>query len=68
MTDDRLETLLRAALPPVGDADPSDHWSSVIERIGQTPTWSPLDVGLALMAAVVLLSNPEWLWLLAYHL
>jgi hypothetical protein len=69
MTDDRLQELLRGAMPPVDRAEPSpDAWPSLLSRLDQPPRWSLFDVGLAAAAAVALLLNPEWLWLLAYHL
>jgi len=64
-----LEELLRGAMPPVpGDAAPPDAWPSVLARIDQRPRWSFVDLGLAAAAGAVLFMNPEWLWLLAYHL
>lgn len=37
-------------------------------RLGESPRWSYIDLGLAAAAAVTLAVFPEWLWLLAYHL
>ncbi len=69
MTDERLEKLLRAALPPTQDAAPRhDAWPSLAQCLDETPRWSVLDVGLGAAAAVALLLFPEWLWLLVYHL
>ena len=70
MTDDeRLQHLLRSALPPVAGQGPSrDLWPSVANRI-QAPAGSPwFDLGLAAVVAIALLMFPEWLLLLAYHL
>lgn len=67
MTDERLEQLLRAAMPPAG-ALQRDLWPAVIDRLDRRQRWSSLDLGLAAAVAVTLLMKPEWLWLLAYHL
>ena len=69
MTDDRLTELLRAALPPAPDERPAhDLWPAVARRFDRTPRWSYVDLSLAAAAAIALAINPEWLWLLAYHL
>ena len=69
MTDDRLQELLRAAMPPAGDADPRrDLWPAVAERLERGAGWSMLDLGLAAAVTVTLLMFPEWLFVLAYHL
>jgi hypothetical protein len=69
VTDERLEKLLRAALPPTQDvAARHDVWPSLAQRLDEKPRWSVLDVGLGAAAAVALLLFPEWLWLLVYHL
>ena len=71
MTEDtRLVSLLRSAVPPIGNAAaPSrDLWPLVATRQQAGPTWSWLDVSLALGVAVVLLLRPDWLVPLAYHL
>ena len=70
MTDDeRLERLLRSALPPVANAGPSrDLWPLVVSRSREPMAWSWLDVGLAAVVTILLLRFPNWLWLLAYHL
>jgi hypothetical protein len=70
MTDDeRLENLLRAALPPVDAGLPArDLWPRVVGRWRAQASWSWLDLGLALAAAAVLAAFPEWLRPLAYHL
>ena len=69
MTDNRLQELLRAAMPPAGDADPRrDLWPAVAERLDRGTGWSMLDLGLAAAVAVTLLMFPEWLFVLVYHL
>jgi hypothetical protein len=69
MTDERLGSLLRSALPPTDAGGPScDLWPLVLGRTASPAAWSWLDVGLAGVVALVLLQFPEWLWLLAYHL
>ena len=69
MNDERLGELLRGALPPVGHDERSpDLWARLAVRVEQPPRWSLLDLGLAAAVGVVLLLNPEWIWLLAYHL
>lgn len=70
MTDqDRLERLLRSALPPTTDATPSrDLWSRVVRRGEPRGGWRWLDVGIAAAVAAMLLMFPDWAWLLAYHL
>ncbi len=70
MTDDeRLERLLRAALPPVPDAPLArDLWPAVVSRGEQRLPWTWLDLGLTALVATVLLLFPDCLWLLAYHL
>jgi len=69
--DDRLQRLLRSALPPIGDTDRGssrDLWPLVVDRLHGKAEWSWLDVGLAAIVVALLLIVPEWLWLLAYHL
>ena len=69
MTDDRLEELLRAAMPPTSDDGPSrDVWPLLASRVDRAPRWTFLDFSLAAAVAIALLIFPEWLWLLAYHL
>ena len=68
-TDDRLEQLLRTALPPAPVPTPSrDLWPLVAYRIQAQPQWSWVDLGLAAVVAIVLMMFPEWLSILAYHL
>jgi hypothetical protein len=69
MRDERLERLLRAALPPTEDVSPrNDAWPAIARRLDEKPRWSVLDVSLGVAAAVALLLFPESLWLLVYHL
>jgi hypothetical protein len=69
MTDERLEELLRAALPPTKDVSPrNDVWPKLEQRLDEQPRWSLLDVFLGIAAAVALLLFPERLWLLLHHL
>ena len=68
MSNERLQELLRAAMPPVEDERPRDVWPAVEERLDRGPRWSLLDLGLAAAVVVALLLNPEWIWVIAYHL
>lgn len=70
MTDEnRLEYLLRSALPPAPASGPSrDLWPLVVNRIQAPPRWSWIDAGLAAVVTIALLMFPEWILLLAYHL
>ena len=69
MTDERLQELLRAALPPPDSDGPSrDVWPQIASRLDERSRWSYLDLGLAAAAAAALAIFPEYLWLLAYHL
>jgi hypothetical protein len=70
MTDpDRLERLLRSALPPSAALVPSrDLWPSVLGRSQARKRLSWFDISTAAVVGIVLLMYPEWLWLLAYHL
>ena len=68
--DDRLRALLRSAMPPV-TADPRparDLWPRVVNRIDARARWSWPDIGLATAVTIALVSFPELLWLVAYHL
>ena len=67
--DEHLERLLREALEPERrPGPPRDLWPLVEARAHSAARWSWLDLGLAAVAAVVLLMQPAWLWLLIYHL
>jgi len=72
MTDDdeiRLRTLLRAALPIEPRAGrPRDLWPLIEARAHAPVRWSWLDLGIAAVVAALLLMNPGWLGLLAFHL
>jgi len=67
--DERLERLLRSALPPTSGRGPSrDLWPLIVSRSRVPVAWSWFDFSLAAVIAIVLLLFPDWLWLLAYHL
>ena len=67
--DDRLQQLLRSALPRAAAQAPSrDLWPLVVNRAQARVGWSWLDVSLATFVTIVLLMFPRWLFLLAYHL
>ena len=69
MTDDRLQELVRAAMPPVTDGGRARNvWPALVERLDRRTSWSLFDFGLAAAVAVALLVFPEWLWFLLYHL
>ena len=69
MTDERLKELLRGAISrPDAEEPQRDLWPQMAARLGESPRWSYIDLGLAAAAAVALAVFPEWLWLLAYHL
>jgi len=68
MTDDDLERLLRAAVPPVETSGPgSDLWPTVARRLDAPPHWAWIDLGLVAAVGVALVMFPEWISLLAYH-
>lgn len=67
--DDRLQHMLRSALPPAAGQRPSrDLWPLVVNRIQAPlrPSW--FDISLAAVVTILLMMRPEWLLLLAYHL
>jgi hypothetical protein len=67
--DDRLHHLLRSALPPTAEQEPSrDLWPLVVNQIHALLRRSWFDISLAAIIAILLLMFPEWLSLLAYHL
>ena len=69
MTDEQLQELVRASLPPSqADGPTRDLWPLLACRLEARPRWSYVDLGLATAAAVALAIFPEWFWLLAYHL
>ena len=70
MNDDhRLSQLLRASMPSIGDARPSDDlWPAVVRRARQRERVSAMDVSVLAVVVVALLMFPQWFWFLAYHL
>ena len=69
MDDDRVQHLLRSALPPSASQRPSrDLWPLVVNRVQAPAAWSWLDLSLAAGVALVSMMFPEWLLLLAFHL
>ena len=69
LDEDRLSQLLRAAFPPAQVQNPRrDLWRLVESRIEEPARWSWVDLGLAAVAAMVLLIFPGSFLLLAYHL
>lgn len=67
--DDRLQHLLRSALPRATGQLPSrDLWPLVAKRmqVPAEPSW--LDIGMAAVVAILLTLFPEWLLLLVYYL
>jgi hypothetical protein len=68
MTDDELERLVRAAIPPVDAGEPrSDRWPALVARLDARRDWQWIDLGLAAAVVGALAVFPEWLTLLAYH-
>ena len=66
---DRLQGLLRSALPPAARQEPSrDLWPLVVSRVEAPAVWSWVDMTLAALVAIALLLFPEGLFILAYHL
>jgi len=69
MTDDRLKELLRGAMPPSNDSGPARNlWPALAQRVDRGPEWSYVDLSLAAAVVVALVSFPELIWLMAYHL
>jgi hypothetical protein len=67
--DDRLEHLVRSAIPPVADAGPSrDLWPAIVNRSRAPVRWAWFDISVAALVVIALLMFPDRLWLLAYHL
>lgn len=67
--DERLQHLLRRALPPVTGQRPSrDLWPAVAEHMEMRQGWSRFDVSLAVAVGIALVIFPEALWFIAYHL
>jgi len=68
MTDDDLERLLRAAVPPADASGPgSDLWPVVARRLDAPPQWAWIDLGLAAAVGAALVMFPEWISMLVYH-
>jgi hypothetical protein len=69
MTDEpRLREMLRSAMPPSTDGDPSrDLWPMVERKSFGWPTWSWIDLGLTAATALAVLLIPDAWFLLAYH-
>jgi hypothetical protein len=68
MTDDDLERLLRAAVPPVETSGPrSDLWPALGRRLDAPPQWAWIDLGLAAAVVAALVMFPDWVSLLVYH-
>ena len=69
MTDERLQELLRSAMPAsTGESPARDRWPRMANRFERAPRWSYLDLSLAAAVLAALAIFPEWLWPLAYHL
>ncbi len=67
--DDRLQHLLRSALPRATGQGPSrDLWPLVAKQmqVPVEPSW--FDISMAAIVAILLIMFPEWLLLLVYHL
>jgi hypothetical protein len=67
--DERLQQLLRSALPSSADRrGANDLWPSVVERLQQRPGWTWIDMAVAALVATALLLFPESVFVLSYHL
>jgi hypothetical protein len=67
--EDRLQHLLRSALPRIVEHEPScDLWPSVVIRMRAPMRRSWLDASLLAVIAMLLIKFPEWLLPLVYHL
>lgn len=66
----RLESLIRSAIPPVSATPPSrDLWPSLADRISAPVVrWSWFDIGLAAAITFALIVFPQTLLPLAFHL
>ena len=66
---DRVDELLRTAMPPMTPGEPAgDLWPRVVDRLDARRPVSWVDLSLLVLVALVLLMFPEGLFLLAYHL
>jgi hypothetical protein len=73
MSEDRLKNLLHSAFPQPDSQNPSrDLWPSIVDHIQAPTAWSWLDMsvaaGVVAGVAIVLVTLPKALLLLAYHL
>ena len=67
--DDRLGSLLRAALPPAPDDGPSrDLWPAIVAGERTRRSWSWLDVAAWVFLAGAVFGSPGYLVALAYYL
>ena len=73
MSEERLKNLLHSAFPQPDSQNPSrDLWPSIVDHIQAPTAWSWLDMsvaaGVVAGVAIVLVTLPKALLLLAYHL
>ena len=68
--DEKLRALLKAAFPPVRDADvPRDLWPAVLRRLAADRARVPwFDWALAAILAALFVMFPEVIPVLLYHL
>lgn len=67
--EERIEELLREALPVTAASDPPrDLWPEIVKRSRTSVDWTWLDLGIAAAVGLALLLRPAWLWLVVYHL
>lgn len=66
--DHRLGTLLRSAMPPMTNAEPSrDLWPLVTNRPRPVIAWSRIDAGIAAAIVLAIVTMPDAWLLVAYH-
>ena len=69
MTDEELIRMLKSAVPPTAGRGPSrELWPVVASRVQSRPPSSVFDIGIAILAVILLLLFPRAAWLIAYHL
>jgi len=69
MSEDRVKNLLHSAFPQPDSQNPSrDLWPSIVDHIQAPTAWSWLDMSVVAGVAIVLVTLPKALLLLAYHL
>ena len=69
MTDEQLADLLRHTTPPTTDVPSSrDLWPAVVARTQEPAGWTWIDLSIAAALLAALALQPQWLWLLVYHL